>query len=74
MRIDVTTTSRQPQPIGTTAAAISVITGDDIRQAGATTIADALALADGVHVARFNNGTWAISAAASTRTSPTSSS
>ena len=61
MRIDVTTTSRQPQPIGTTAAAISVITGDDIRRAGATTIADALALADGVHVARFNNGTWAIS-------------
>ena len=61
MRIDVTTTSRQPQPIGTTATAISVITGDDIRRAGATTIADALALADGVHVARFNNGTWAIS-------------
>jgi iron complex outermembrane recepter protein len=61
MRIDVTTTSRQPQPVGTTAAAISVITGDDLRRAGATTIADALALADGVHVARFNNGTWAIS-------------
>jgi iron complex outermembrane receptor protein len=61
MRIDVTTTSRQPQPVGTTAAAISVITGDDIRRAGATTIADALLLADGVHVARFNNGTWAIS-------------
>jgi iron complex outermembrane receptor protein len=61
MRIDVTTTSRQPQPVGTTAAAIAVITGDDIRRAGATTIADALLLADGVHVARFNNGTWAIS-------------
>src|SRR5918993_5326234 len=61
MRIDVTTTSRQPQPIGTTAAAISVITADDIRRAGATTLADALLLADGVHVARFNNGTWAIS-------------
>ena len=61
MRIDVTTTSRQPQPVGTTAAAISVITGDDVRRAGATTIADALLLADGVHVARFNNGTWAIS-------------
>ena len=61
MRIDVTTTSRQPEPIGTTAAAISVITGDDIRRAGVTTIADALLLADGVHVARFNNGTWAIS-------------
>jgi iron complex outermembrane recepter protein len=61
MRIDVTTTARRPQPIGTTAAAISVITGEDIRRAGVTTIADALRLADGVHVARFNNGTWAIS-------------
>ena len=60
-RIDVTTTARRPQPIGSTAAAISVITGDDIRRAGVTTIADALLLADGVHVARFNNGTWAIS-------------
>ncbi len=61
MRIDVTATARRPQPIGTTAAAISVITGDDIRRAGVTTIADALLLADGVQVARFNNGTWAIS-------------
>ena len=61
LRIDVTTSARRPQPIGTTAAAISVITGDDIRRAGVTTIADALLLADGVHVARFNNGTWAIS-------------
>ena len=61
LRIDVTSTARRPQPIGTTAAAISVITGDDIRRSGATTMADALLLADGMHVARFNNGTWAIS-------------
>jgi iron complex outermembrane receptor protein len=61
MRIDVTTAARHLQPLGTTAAAISVITGDDIRRAGVTTIADALVLADGMHVARFNNGTWAIS-------------
>ena len=62
MQIDVTLASREPEPIGRTAAAITVITGDDIRRAGVTTIADALALADGVHVARFNNGTWAVSA------------
>ena len=61
MQIDVTTASRHLEPVGTAAAAVSVITGDDIRRAGATTIADALLLADGVHVARFNNGTWAIS-------------
>ena len=56
MRVDVTTAGRRPEPVGTTATAISVITGDDIRRSGVTTIADALRLADGVHVSRFNNG------------------
>jgi iron complex outermembrane receptor protein len=62
MDIDVTLATREPEPVGRTAAAITVVTNDDIRRSGVTTIADALALADGVHVARFNNGTWAISA------------
>jgi iron complex outermembrane receptor protein len=62
MAIDVTLATREPESVRRTAAAITVITGDDIRRAGVTTIADALALADGVHVARFNNGTWAVSA------------
>jgi iron complex outermembrane receptor protein len=62
MQIDVTLATREPEPVGRTAAALTVITGDDIRRAGVTTIADALALADGVHVARLNNGTWAVSA------------
>jgi iron complex outermembrane recepter protein len=62
MRIDVTSPGRRTEPLGTTAAAVSVITGDDIRRAGITTLADALALADGVHVARFNNGSWSVSA------------
>jgi iron complex outermembrane receptor protein len=62
MQIDVTSTARRAEPIGRTAAAVSVITGDDLRRAGVATIADALALADGVHVARFNNGSWSITA------------
>ena len=62
MRIDVTSPGRRAEPIGTAAAAVSVITGDDIRRAGVTTLADALALADGVHVARSNNGSWSVSA------------
>jgi iron complex outermembrane receptor protein len=61
MRVDVTTAGRRAEPIGTTAAAVSVVTGEDIRRSGVTTIADAIQLADAVHVARFNNGTWAIS-------------
>src|SRR5688572_4939700 len=60
MEIDVTLATRRPEPIAVAAAAVSVITADDIRRSGVTTIADAIALADGVHVARFNNGTWAI--------------
>ena len=62
MQVDVTLVTRQPEPIGTAAAAISIVTAEDIRRAGVTTIPDAIALADGVHVARFNNATWAISA------------
>src|SRR5688500_8396028 len=34
MQIDVTTAGRRAEPVGSTAAAISVITGDDIRRAG----------------------------------------
>ena len=62
MEIDVTLATREPEPLGRTAAAITVVTNDDIRRSGVTTIADAVALAEGVHVARFNNGTWAVSA------------
>src|SRR5436190_23564185 len=62
MEIDVTLATRRPEPVSTTATAISVVTGEDIRRAGVTTLADALALADGVHVARFNNGTWSVAA------------
>ena len=61
MQIDVTTAGRRPEPIASTASAVSVITGEDIRRSGVTTIADALELADGVHVSRLNNGTWRIS-------------
>ncbi len=61
MQIDVTLATRQLEPVRSAAAAIDVITAEEIRRSGVTTIADAIALADGVHVARFNNGTWAIS-------------
>ena len=60
MTIDVTSANRREEPIGSTAAAVSVITRDDIRRSGVTTLADALLLADGVEVARLNTGTWAI--------------
>ena len=60
MAVDVTLTSRAPEPVGMTAAAVSVVSREDIRRSGVTTIPDAVALAAGVHVARFNNGSWSI--------------
>ena len=62
MRIDVTIAARRAERIGATAAAVTVITGDDIRRSGVTTIAEALRLADGVHVARTGTGGWNITA------------
>lgn len=60
MQIDVTSVSREPERRIDAPAAVSVITGEDIRRYGVDTLADALRLADSVSVARFNGGSWAI--------------
>lgn len=61
-QLDITTASRRLEPLAQVAAAVSVIRGEDIRRAGIANLAEALRLADGIEVARANNGTWAISA------------
>lgn len=61
MDLEVTTVSKRVQPLSDSAAAIYVITTEEIRRSGATTIADALRLAPGVEVARLNGSTWAVS-------------
>ena len=60
MKIEVTTVTRVPETIARVPAAVFVITADDIRRSGATSIPDALRLAPGVHVARMDAGRWAI--------------
>src|SRR3954471_2220873 len=45
--INVTTESKQPVKLSRSPAAIDVLTGDDIRRSGATTIVDALRLVPG---------------------------
>jgi iron complex outermembrane recepter protein len=60
MRVDVTTVSRTPEPVGRVPAAVHVITQDDIRRSGALSIPEALRLAPGMQVARVNAGVWAI--------------
>jgi iron complex outermembrane receptor protein len=59
-QIEVTTPSKEPTKVSQTAAAIYVITGEDIRRSGATSIPEALRLAPGVEVARIDGNNWAI--------------
>jgi iron complex outermembrane receptor protein len=62
MQIDVTSVSRRSEPVSGAAAAIAVITGEDIRRSGANNLPDALRLLSSLHVAQANGNTWAISA------------
>src|SRR3954451_19514847 len=59
-KIEVTTTSKTPEQVWNTAAAIYVITHDDILRPGATSIPEALRLAPGVEVARIDSNKWAV--------------
>lgn len=61
LRVEVTSASKRAETLGKVAAAVSVLTGDDIRRAGATSIPDALRLIPGVQVARINASKYAIS-------------
>lgn len=59
-QIEVTTVSKGPERAIRSAAAIYVITGDDIHRSGATTIPEVLRLAPGVEVARIETGKYSI--------------
>ena len=56
----VTTVSKTEEPRFRTPAAVHVVTAEDIRRSGATSIPEALRLAPGVHVARINSNQWAV--------------
>ena len=62
MNVEVTSVSRQRQPLSKTAAADYVITPDDIQRSGATNIPDLLRMVPGMDVAQINSNSWAISA------------
>ncbi len=59
-QIRVTSVSRRPQKLSDTAAAVYVITAEDIRRSGATTLPEVLRMVPGVEVARINASTWAV--------------
>jgi iron complex outermembrane recepter protein len=60
MNVEVTSVAKRQQPLSETAAAVYVITQEDIRRSGATNIPEALRLAPGVQVAQINAHTWAV--------------
>jgi iron complex outermembrane receptor protein len=62
MNVQVTSVARHPEKLINSASAIQVITQEDIRRSGATSIPEALRLADNLQVAQKNSHDWAISA------------
>jgi iron complex outermembrane receptor protein len=56
----IVSASKKPKMVSDVAAAVYVITREDIRRSGVTSIPEALRLAPGVHVARITATDWAI--------------
>jgi iron complex outermembrane recepter protein len=56
----VTSITKEPEELWRTPAAVSVITADDIRRMGATSLPDVLRSAPGVEVARADSSHWSI--------------
>ena len=59
--VRVTMASRVPERAFGAAAAVHVVTPEDIRRTGATSVAEALRIVPGLNVARLNSQNWAIS-------------
>lgn len=60
--VEVTSVSRRPQALAEAAAAIHVISAEDIRRSGALTLPEVLRLAPNLNVQRVNSVDYAISA------------
>jgi iron complex outermembrane receptor protein len=62
LAVEVTSASKIPRTLWQLPAAVSVIPQEEIRRSGARSIPEALRLATGLHVARFDSRTWSVSA------------
>src|SRR5437879_7296822 len=62
MNLEVTSVSRRPERLAQAASAIQVITQQDIRRSGASSLPEALRLATNLQVAQVNSRDWAVSA------------
>jgi iron complex outermembrane receptor protein len=62
LAVEVTSVSKNEEALFRAPSAIAVITGEDIRRAGATSVPEALRLVPGVQVATIDGGKWAVTA------------
>ncbi len=62
MDIEVTSVTKEPMKLLDADSAIQVVTGDSIDRSGASSLPEALELADNLEVAQKNSHDWAISA------------
>ena len=62
MDVEVMSVSRRMEKLSDAASAIQVVTSDEIRRSGASSIPEALRLADNLQVAQKNSHDWGISA------------
>lgn len=60
LEVDVTTVSRHDESLRTAAAAVYVITQEDIERSGARYIPELLRMVPGLHVARLDANKWAV--------------
>lgn len=60
-KVKVTSVSRKPESRFKAASSITVLTQDDIKRSGLTSIPEALRLVPGVNVARVDSNKWSIS-------------
>ena len=60
MNIEITSVSHKEQRAGDVAAAVYVVTQEDIRRSGMTTLPELFRLVPGVQVAQINANKWAV--------------
>ncbi|MDP8245635.1 MAG: TonB-dependent receptor [Candidatus Hinthialibacter antarcticus] len=60
LQVEITSVSKKKESVSGAPAAVFVITNEDIRRSGATSIPEALRLAPGLIVARIDSNKWAI--------------
>jgi len=61
MSVEVTSASKKSQSLADVAAAIHVVSAEDIRRSGVSSLPEALRLVPGLNVARIDDTKWAVS-------------